>query len=92
MNRPILSLASRTWRDHFRRVSALTQTDNPGYRYVSREFSRIEAISVGTHGLSAVKVHNCGGFAGPESGGVGWHYGSTGCSSSSLSSRSATVV
>ena len=63
-----------------------------GYRYVSREFSRIEAISAGTHGLSAAKVHNCGGFVGPESSGVGRHYGSTACSSSSLSSRSATVV
>jgi hypothetical protein len=59
---------------------------------VSREFSRIEAISAGTHGLSAAKVHNCGGFVGPESSGVGRHYGSTACSSSSLSSRSATVV
>ncbi|WP_231614136.1 hypothetical protein, partial [Mycobacterium nebraskense] len=57
------------------KVSNTMEMNMRGYRLVSREFSRIEAISVGTHGLSAVKVHNCGGFAGPESGGVGWHYG-----------------
>jgi len=65
---------SRTRRSIPISFSNLTEESGiAGYQYVSREFSRIEAISAGTHGLSAAKVHNCGGFVGPESSGVGRH-------------------